>query len=124
MLRPRGWGINGRKLVMKTVWLSLTSDQLVLHKTSLDSSKEHASLHLGETDFVDASLSHIVEAGSNEISDVGAKAGEACFIVSYSDPKSETGGGRFELYSKDKNEAEEWCTYVMSCWQKHHPTSP
>ena len=109
---------------MKTVWLSLTSDQLILYKTSLGSSKEHARVHLGETEFVDVSLGHIVEAGSDEITEVGAKEGEACFVVSYSDPKSETGGGRFELYSSGKREAEEWTNNIMSCWHKLHPMSP
>ncbi|GMI14893.1 hypothetical protein TrLO_g7344 [Triparma laevis f. longispina] len=96
MLRPRGWGINGRKLVMKTVWVSLTTDALTLHKTALDTSKEHMSLKLAETEFLDVSLGHVVEEGSEQISEVGAKAGEACFVISYSDPGSETGGGEIK----------------------------
>ncbi|GMH84290.1 hypothetical protein TrST_g709 [Triparma strigata] len=120
MLRPRGWGINGRKLVMKTIWVSLTLDVLTLHKTALDTSKEHVSLKLAETEFLDVSLGHVVEKGSEQIREVGAKAGEACFVISYSDPKSETGGGRLELFGRDKEDAEAWQRLIMSNWHEHH----
>ena len=105
---------------MKTIWVSLTLDVLTLHKTALDTSKEHVSLKLAETEFLDVSLGHVVEKGSEQIREVGAKAGEACFVISYSDPKSETGGGRLELFGRDKEDAEAWQRLIMSNWHEHH----
>ena len=117
MLRPRGWGINGRKLVMKTIWVSLDETELVLHKTSLNSSKNHLTLNLPSTDMVDVSISHTLKEGDSAL-DVGGEVGDTCFVVSYSDVNEECGGGRVELYAKDMRDAENWQRGVAANWER------
>ena len=89
----------------------------MLHKTALGTSKSHFSLDLASTDLVDVSIANSVQSGSPSIS-LGAKAGDTAFVVSYSDPGEDSGGGRVELFAKDREDAENWQARIMGDWER------
>ena len=64
---------------------------------------------------VDVSISHTIKEGDPFIS-LGAGVGDTCFIISYSDPEEECGGGRVELFAKNRQDAENWKTRIECNW--------
>jgi len=117
-MRPRGWGLNGRKLVMKTVWCSLTPQTLALHKSALDSSKTHLEIEFRSTEVLDVSLGYVVgEGGEGDGAvEAGGKKGDVCFVLSYSESGPAEGGGQVELFANDLAEFEKWSKAITRNW--------
>jgi len=108
-MRQRGWGITGRNLVLKSVWLTLTPAALLLHKSALDSSKTHFSLPLARARLLEASPARRSSAA-------GSAAGSAALTVTYTSEEEPAGRGRVELIAASEEEARRWAEAIECNW--------
>ena len=98
---------------MKSVWLNLTAELLLITKTAIGG-KTHHTLKFSETDLLDVSLKL---NNNNNSEKKGKEEEEPSFIISFSNPSSSTGGTRIEVFVKDKEEALDWQLKILENYE-------